>query len=254
MNVSIRPACPLSAGIALLAGGMGVYAAGGRPMLFGSMMLWALGLLLLLVALALVLPAAQGGLLLRILAGAAAAALLAAAALEAVVLVNSRSDVTGEPETMVVLGANLWDHQPSPVLEARLEGAAEYLLAHPDMMVVVTGGMGDNEPVSEASCMAFYLEARGVEQQRILLEEQATNTFENLKFTKALLEQRGICTDNLLVVSNSAHLARVKLLARRNGLHISTLSVPLPGGVGYKAYFYLREGAALVKSFLMDRG
>lgn len=102
--------------------------------------------------------------------------------------------------------------------------------------------------------MAFYLEAQGIPPEQIILEEQAANTMQNLQFSKRLLEEQGIPTDNLLVVSSAPHLARTRLLARRNGLTISTLSAPVPGGTAYKTYFQLREGAAIVKSFLFDRG
>jgi uncharacterized SAM-binding protein YcdF (DUF218 family) len=122
------------------------------------------------------------------------------------------------------------------------------------MDVVVTGGMGDDEPISEASCMSAYLEKHGIAPNRILEEDKATNTYENLMFSKKMLAEQGRSTDHLLVVSSSAHLARVRLLARRCGIDADTLSAPLPGGIPYKVYFYMREGAALVKSFLMDRG
>ncbi|MCD8007576.1 MAG: YdcF family protein, partial [Clostridiales bacterium] len=111
-----------------------------------------------------------------------------------------------------------------------------------------------DEPVSEASCMADYLAGGGFPREQILLEESATNTLENLLFSARLLQNQGVSTENLLVVSNGAHLARVKLLARRIGLDISTLSTPVPGGIFYRTYFRARESAALVKSWLFDKG
>lgn len=254
MKYTLSPIWPVLVGIALVIAGVRLHRGGGRPMLFGAMALWGLGAAAVLLGVALSLPPRFGVPLLRLLLFLAVSALLCLAALLVWVAVNTDSRVTGEPKTMVVLGANLWNHEPSPILMERLEVAADYLNAHPEMNVVVTGGMGNNEPISEAFCMARVLKERGVAPERILLEEAATNTHENLKNTKALLEERGASTDNLLVVSTNAHLARVRLLARRNGLSISTLSAPLPGGVRYKAYFCLRESAALVKSFLLDRG
>ncbi len=247
---------PLSGAGALLllaAGGVLLYA-GGRPWLFGALLLWGLGLLLALLTVAALLPPRQGKWLLR----AAAAGVLAVCALfgglEAMIYANSDSHIEGEPEAMVILGAKLWNHEPSPVLTGRLDAALDYLETHPDMTVVVTGGMGDDEPFSEASCMADYLVEGGFPREQILLEENATNTLENLLFSARLLQKQDISTENLLVVSNGAHLARVKMLARRIGLDISTLSTPVPGGIFYKTYFRAREGAALVKSWLFDKG
>ncbi|MCD7837470.1 MAG: YdcF family protein [Clostridiales bacterium] len=237
----------------LAAGGYLLYT-GGRLWLFGTLVLWGMAALLALLTVAALLPPRQGKWLLR----TAAAGMLAVCALfgglEAMIYANSDSHISGEPTVMVILGAKLWNHEPSPVLTARLDAALDYLETHPDMTVVVTGGMGDDEPVSEASCMADYLVEDGFPREQILLEENATNTLENLLFSARLLQNQGYSTENLLVVSNGAHLARVKLLARRIGLDISTLSTPLPGGFFYKTYFRAREGAALVKSWLFDKG
>lgn len=239
---------------ALAVGGGALLGLGGRPLLFGSLVLFGLAVLALAALLPVVLPgAAWTRTVRRVFAALVLAGALAFAALEGMIYMNAGTQITGEPEVMVVLGAKLWNHAPSPVLESRLDAAADYLEEHPNMLVVVTGGMGDDEPVSEASCMAQILEKRGIPKDRILLEEKATNTFENLKNSKALLEKQGYSTDRLLVVTNGAHLARVKLLARRCGLEIDTLSAPVPGGIGYKTYFRARESAALVKSFLFDR-
>lgn len=243
-----------AAGVLLLAVGGLVLFMGGRPMLFGAMVFWGLAFLAEMLALSCVLPPRQAKRLCCALLGLVLAGCVVLGGLEAVIFANSNDHIVDEPEVMVVLGAKLWDHEPSPVLEARLKTALEYLKEYPDMLVVVTGGMGVDEPESEASCMAFYLEARGIASERIILEEEAANTMQNLQFSARLLEAEGISTDHLLVVSNGAHLARVKMLARRNGLNISTLSAPMPGGVVYKTYFFLREGAALVKSWLFDRG
>lgn len=238
-------------GSVLLGAGMVLYGFGGRPMLFGALLVGGMGLFVMAIALSFELaqPKMLRGLLDILLVG-----VLVMGALEGWIVLNAKTDITGEPKTMVVLGANLWDDEPSPILQVRLDTALEYYNAHSDINIVVTGGMGDDEPMSEASCMAAYLQAHGVPAERILLEDKAYNTSENLTFTKRLLEAWGMDTDNLLIVSNSAHLARVKLLAKRSGLRVSTLSAPIVGGTAYQMYFYGRESVAIVKSFLFDRG
>lgn len=239
--------------LSMAATGEAVYYAGGRPMLFGAMAFWGLALIALVVTVSLILPP----LLSKILLGAMTAAILILvvlfSVLELYIMQRSSSHITGEPETMVVLGANLWDHKPSPILQQRLNVAADYWKKHPDMTVVVTGGMGDDEPCSEAEAMAQALMQLGIPSQQIILEEEAANTMQNLQFSKSLLEQKEFSTEHLLVVSSSSHLARAELLAKRNHLTVSTLSAPVPGDSVYRTYFALREGAALVKSFLFDR-
>ncbi len=237
----------------LAAGGYLLYT-GGRPWLFGAMVLWGLAALLALLTVAALLPPRQRKWLLRATAAGVLAVCVLFGGLEAMIYTNSDSQINGEPEVMVILGANLWNHEPSPVLKARLNAALAYQDAHPDITVEFTGGMADDAPDSAATCKADNLEEAGFPREQILLEESATNTLENLLFSARLLQNQGISTENLLVVSNGAHLARVKLLARRIGLDISTLTTPLPGGIFYKTYFRAREGAALVKSWLFDKG
>lgn len=244
----------LAAAVLLLLTGTAVFALGGRALLFGALLCWGGALLCAMLALSEALPPHAARRLRRTLAGLVLASCALLGGLEAMIITNADSQITGDPEVLVVLGAKLWDHAPSPMLQARLQVAYDYLSDHPTMTVVVTGGHGTDEPRSEAACMAEYLTGRGINPSRILLEEQASNTMQNLQFTARLLTKAGYSTDHLLVVSNGAHLARVKLLARRNGLSISTLSAPTPGKWSYRVYFYLREGAALVKSWLFDRG
>ncbi len=237
----------------MAATGEAVYYAGGRPMLFGAMALWGLALIALVVSVSLILPPALTRIVLGLMAAALLLLVLMYTALEVHIARRSGSHITGQPQVMVVLGANLWDHRPSPILQERLDTAADYWQEHPEMTIVVTGGMGDDEPCSEASAMAEALMNRGIPADRIILEEEAANTMQNLQFSKSLLEEQGYSTENLLVVSSSSHLARVELLAKRNHLTISTLSARVPGDNVYRTYFALREGAALVKSFLFDR-
>jgi uncharacterized SAM-binding protein YcdF (DUF218 family) len=101
--------------------------------------------------------------------------------------------------------------------------------------------------------MARFLREAGVPEEKLLLEGEAYNTAENLKFSAALLEENGVDIEHILVVSNGYHLCRMELLAGRLGLKISTLAAPTPGSVMTKGYYYARESLGLVKSWLVDR-
>ena len=58
---------------------------------------------------------------------------------------------------IIVLGAQVRENGPSPVLKYRLDKAVEYLEENPDTICIVSGGQGKNEPWSEAEGMAQYL-------------------------------------------------------------------------------------------------
>lgn len=186
-----------------------------------------------------------------VLAGA-----LSFCALLGAVLYGSYDHITGEPQVMVILGCQVMaDGDPSVLLQDRLDTALDYLEEHPDLTVVVSGGQGSNEPVSEARCMADVLIQGGVAEEQIRLEDQSSNTMENLVFSRELLAREGIEVEetDVLVVSNGFHLTRARMLAGRFGYgEISTLAAPsshLPS----RLYMYIREPLALVKSFLLDR-
>ena len=190
------------------------------------------------------------GLLLLVAAG-----IVCFAALFGAVLYGSGDHITGEPQVMVVLGCQVKQDGPSQLLRDRLDEAAAYLTDHPDMTVVVSGGQGPDEPTTEARAMADYLMEEGVEEERILLEDQSHNTSQNLRNSAQVLKEAGYDLEetDVLVVSNGFHLTRARMLAERAGFgEISTLAAPtshLPS----RLKMYIREPLALVKSFVFDR-
>ena len=171
------------------------------------------------------------------------------------ILSGSHDEVTGEPKVMVILGCKVESWGPSILLQDRLDKALDYLEDHPDLTIVVSGGQGADEPMSEAQCMYDYLTAHVVDGSRILLEDQSHNTWENLRFTRALLEEQGVDASQMVVVSNGFHLTRVRMLWDRvwdGETTLSTLAAP-SSHIPSRLKMYIREPFALAKSFLFDR-
>lgn len=172
------------------------------------------------------------------------------------VMVGAHDVIRGDPQVMIVLGCRVMPGgEPSILLQDRLDTALDYLDDHPDMTVVVSGGQGSNEPTSEAACMADYLEEHGVDSDQILLEDQSSNTKENLIYSRELLEEHGIVVlrDEVLVVSNGFHLTRAQMLAERYGYKsVSALAAPT-SHIPSRIQMYIREPLALVKSFFLDK-
>lgn len=172
------------------------------------------------------------------------------------VLSGSHSEVEDEAQVMVILGCQVMEWGPSILLQDRLDTALDYLEEHPDMTIVVAGGKGDNEHKSEAQAMHDYLVEHGVPSEQIILEDQSSNTHENLVFTNRLLTELGYDTDQeFVVVSNGFHLTRVRMLWERvmgSEENLNTLAAPsthLPS----RLKMYVREPLALIKSFFLDR-
>ena len=150
------------------------------------------------------------------------------------------------------------------LLKDRLDAALAYWEEHPDMKIIVTGGKGDDEHISEAQGMYDYLTAHGVDGAQIFMEDKSRNTWQNINNTFALMEREGwSLTGDVLLVSSGFHLARIEMLWDRvragilrgeeyNDQHISTLAAPVSHAPSAVQMFF-REPLALVKSFLFDR-
>lgn len=157
-------------------------------------------------------------------------------------------------DAVIVLGAGVNGTEPSLALRTRLDAALAYLEENPDVPVVLTGGQGYGEEITEARCMYDYLTARGVDGSRLILEEQASSTAENFAYSKVLLEERGVdpATDLVAVVTNDFHIARSKLIAARQGYgHAFGVAAQLPWK-HLEVNYCLREAAAMVKTFFFD--
>ncbi len=183
----------------------------------------------------------------RVLAGLLALGLALFAALEVQVIRWSRTDWETQPAAVVVLGAGVNGTQPSLSLLVRLEAALDYIQDKPDIPVVVTGSKGPGEDISEAQCMADWLIAHGVEEGRVLLEDQADNTEENIRFSTELLAARGIdTTGNIAVVSADYHLYRASLYWGGSGF--VPVAADMPGRYWpLTVNYYIREAFAAAK-------
>lgn len=200
-------------------------------------------------------PGVRGRRWLTVLLALILAGVLAFGALVGVVLAGSHDDVRGDPQVMVILGCQVRADGPSILLKDRLDTALDYWEEHPELTIVVSGGQGENEPVSEAEGMADYLVEHGVPEGQIVREDQSFNTAQNLRNTKALLDERGYDgAQGVVVVSNGFHLARVRMLWGRvwgGADNLSTLAAPSSHDATRLA-MYIREPLALVKSFIFD--
>ena len=193
---------------------------------------------------------------LKILLALVLVGVLSFGALLGAVLHGCYDRITGQPETMIILGCQVYPWGPSVLLQDRLDKALDYLEDHPDMTVIVSGGKGHDEHDSEAAVMRDYLVAAGVPEGQILVEDISHNTYQNMICSERMMQQQGLDPDNgVLLVSNGFHLTRARMLWDRvtgEGERLSTLAAPcthLPSML----WMHLREPLALVKSFILDR-
>ena len=172
---------------------------------------------------------------------------------QGLVLQGQRADPAAErAQVILVLGAGLREGEPSPVLQARLDVAADFLQRHPDSRAVLCGGLGPGQPNTEAAAMARYLtRERGIDPGRLLLEERSTDTRENILFARQILEEQGLADAATAAVTSDFHLCRARRLMEWAGLDGCGLPAPTPG-VLYGALLRLRETGPLL--WLLARG
>ncbi|MET7996660.1 YdcF family protein [Amycolatopsis sp. NPDC005232] len=158
----------------------------------------------------------------------------------------SRLNRRARAAAIIVLGSGLLGDRVPPLLASRLDRGVQCYQRSPEAFVVVSGGQGSDELTSEAVAMAAYLENAGVSRESVLLEDKATTTDENLRFSVELLRARGI-SGRILAVTNNYHVFRTAILARRLRLRLDVI------GAKTASYFvpsaFLREFVALLVQY-----
>ena len=107
---------------------------------------------------------------------------------------------------VIVLGYRSENGGPSVTMCERIRRARTYLERHPRTIAILSGGQG------EAECMRDALTAAGIEGSRLWLEERSRSTWENMKFSLALIEERtGAPVKQVGIISSEFHIFRAKI-------------------------------------------
>ncbi|MBR5648443.1 YdcF family protein [Pseudobutyrivibrio sp.] len=151
--------------------------------------------------------------------GIVAAALVVFIICQGCILSQFFSKGEADADYLIVLGAQMRDNGPSIVFRYRLDAAADYLKKNPNAKVVVTGGQGANESISEGEGGKAYLMEQGISEERIITETESVNTEENIVNAISLIKADTAKSEadmKIAVVTNNFHLFRGTLLAKRH--------------------------------------
>ncbi len=140
--------------------------------------------------------------------------------------------------TLVVLGCQVKNGKPSRMLKSRLDAAYDYLSENETVNVVVSGGQGDDEMISEAQCMKEYLVERGIAPERIFMEDKSKNTEENIRFSLEIIEENGLC-EEITIVTDGFHQLRAELIAGKNG--VDARNIPASTRLYLLPTYWVRE-------------
>jgi uncharacterized SAM-binding protein YcdF (DUF218 family) len=154
--------------------------------------------------------------LLRLTRHIIAAALLLWLAAVALVLAAGARPQLRSADAILVLGAAQYNGRPSPVLEARLEHALDLHARGFARRLIFTGGVGSGDTLSEGEVSRRYALAHGVADSVIMVERQGATSAESMGAAAALMRAHGL--RSALIVSDSYHMMRLEVLARRAGI------------------------------------
>ncbi len=134
--------------------------------------------------------------------------------------------MNNKPKTempVVILGCQVRSSGPSLMLKRRLDAAYSYLSEHPDVPVIVCGGQGSNEPMTEAQGMYDYLVQKGIDGERICQEDTSTSTFENLRNAREILNEQEWGSE-IIIVTDGYHQLRASMIAKDLSLKTKAVS------------------------------
>jgi len=140
-----------------------------------------------------------------------------------VFMIISADDKPKTENTVVILGCKVRSGAPSLMLKKRLDSALNYLNQHPDVPVIVCGGQGEDESITEAECMFQYLTAHGIDEARIYRDDTSTSTLENMQNAKAIITEQEWLPE-ITIVTDAYHQYRSARIAHSIGLKTDAVS------------------------------
>lgn len=128
--------------------------------------------------------------------------------------VGSHDTTTFDEDAIIVLGAGIRGETVSLTLKHRLDKSIEYWNINPDAIIIVTGGQGPQEDITEALAMQRYLVERNIPSEKIILEEKATSTRENFVNSKEILDNKFAEGYTSVFITNTFHVYRAGKIAQ----------------------------------------
>ena len=168
---------------------------------------------------------------------------------ESFIIRDARTETHETADYIIVLGAGVNGTRPSLSLRDRLTGAYNYMTANPDCIAIVSGGQGEGEDITEAQCMRDWLIDKGISPNRIIMEDKATSTLENLRYSMDIIDTLPIKDPVIGLVSSEYHLHRAKRLASYVGIDV----IGIAARTSYPNVainYFIREAFAMTEQYV----
>lgn len=153
-------------------------------------------------------------------------------------------------DCIIVLGCSVYGTTPSPFMIWRTEEALRLYKKGYGNYIIVSGGKGPGEDISEAEAMKRYLLSKGVKPSKIIIEDKSGSTMANLINSKEIMNEKGFNT--AVIVSNKYHLKRASLMAKQQKIKGSYSGVFVSPYKSHEIVGYIREVPAMGKYYLVE--
>ena len=171
----------------------------------------------------------------------------------AVALTGAHDQATSA-DAIAVLGAAQYNGRPSPVFRARLDHAAALYQRGYAPVVLVTGGVGTGDTVSESEVGRRYLTRAGLPENAVVALPAGSSTASSIASVAQWLAARD--NHRVLLVSDGFHMLRLRILATRRGLLPFTSPAPgspIRSNPRRNAAYFLAEGFKVPITWLFNR-
>lgn len=167
--------------------------------------------------------------------------------IEVMIIAKMRSYPKENCNYIIVLGCQIRGERITKSLRKRLETATAYAKEHDDVKIIVSGGQGADEFLSEAQAMYNYLTDQGIHGERIFMEDKSTNTEQNLRFSLPYIEDKSV---GIGIVTSNFHIFRAVRIAKAKGLH-NACGIASPSDSVLIYNYMVREAVGVIKDFIV---
>ena len=162
---------------------------------------------------------------------------------------SMKNTTTFTEDCVLVLGNSLSGDKILPTLKFRLDKCIDYLQYNPDALIIVSGGRGRRETVSESKAMKSYLVSNGIDAGQIIEENKSKNTKQNMKFSKILLDKHFPSGNySLVCITSDFHAYRASRLSKKVDMVVSHYNAKTAWYLYPVAY--CRESLSIIKMWM----
>lgn len=165
------------------------------------------------------------------------------------VIYFGQSTKVKKADCIIILGCKVYGSTPSPFLIWRTEQGLKLFKEGYGKYIIVSGGKGNGEDISEAEAMKIYLISKGIDSSKVILEDKSASTRANLINSKEIMDKRKFKT--AIIVSNKYHLKRASLIARDERIEANYSGVFVTPYKKDEIMGYIREIPALIKYYII---